>query len=171
MYEAWDRGATAKVLLIGAHLDSRTKDVEDARSPAPGADDNGSGVAALLEAARVLRGIESRWTIHFCAFSGEEQGLIGAAAYAQRVHKEGLPVELVINMDMVGHPEDPQRPVIIVERDIGNRRKENDAKSRAYAERMSRVARFTKLGVERRSDLRQRLHAVRAARNGVYRAV
>jgi hypothetical protein len=141
-------GAPNKVVIIGAHFDSRMKDLDDARSVAPGGDDNGSGVAALLEAARVLRGLDLTWTIQFCAFAGEEQGLIGSAAYARFVHKEGLPVYLVLNVDMVGHPQDLSRPVIVVERDIGNRRRDNDAASRGFAAQMTRAARFTKLGVK-----------------------
>ena len=77
-----------RVLILCAHYDSRTTDLLDARSSAPGADDNASGVAVLLEAARVLRDLETGWTIRFVAVSGEEQGLVGSSAYAHDARGE-----------------------------------------------------------------------------------
>jgi hypothetical protein len=139
------RGEAGKLLIVSAHFDSRMNDLDDSRTTAPGADDNASGIAALLEAARVLKTVDLNWTIRFCAFSGEEQGMVGSKAYAQDIRNEGLTVSLVINMDMVGHPENPERPAIIVEHDQGNHTRKNDKASRDFASRMVRAARFTKL--------------------------
>jgi carboxypeptidase Q len=72
-----------EVVLVGAHFDSW--------DPAQGADDNGSGVAAVLEAARILKslGVKPRATIRFAFFSGEEQACLGSRAYVE-AHKEQM---------------------------------------------------------------------------------
>jgi hypothetical protein len=137
------------ILVVCAHYDSRAKDLSDIGTRAPGGDDNASGVAALLEMARVLRPSKTRDTIHFVAFSGEEQGLVGSRAYARTIHAAGTKVRVVINLDMVGHPLDRARPAIIVERDLHNRRPENDAASASFAGQVERSARYTRIRVKR----------------------
>jgi Peptidase family M28 len=137
-----------KVLIVCAHYDSRTEDLDDAQSPAPGADDNASGVSVLLETARVVREIPTATTIYFVAFSGEEQGLVGSSAYARSARAAKLPISLVINIDMVGHPADPARPAVIIEQDVGNARRENDAPSRAFAAGSVRAAGVTRLATK-----------------------
>jgi hypothetical protein len=70
--------------VLGAHYDSiarRTPNWNHATDPAPGADDNGSGVACLIEAARVLLQEQYDFDLEFCFFSGEEQVLLGSKAY------------------------------------------------------------------------------------------
>ncbi len=90
-------------ILITAHFDS-TGQADDgynpATDPAPGADDNASGVAATLEIARVLSKNQYKSTIRFVALNAEEQGLLGAHHHAE--HLDGQPVQLVVNMDPVG---------------------------------------------------------------------
>ena len=129
-----------KYLIVCAHYDSRMKSLGDATSVAPGADDNASGVAALLEMARVLFSTDTTYSIRFCAFSGEEQGYVGASAYADFVKAGGMQIPLLINLDMVGHPEDPAIPTIIVEHDIRNHVRTNDAPSLAFANQMTQAA-------------------------------
>lgn len=70
---------------------------------APGADDNGTGSAAVLNAARVMAGKYFNRTIRFIAFSGEEEGLRGSQAYAQQVAAMGESIVGVINLDMIGY--------------------------------------------------------------------
>ena len=125
-----------KYILVGAHYDSRMSDLSDITASAPGSDDNGSGSAALLELARVLKAVDTPCSIRFIAFSGEEQGLIGSTAYADSIHAVGLDVRLMINLDMIGFPEDAAHPTIIVERDLGNAVAANDAASQADAGQM-----------------------------------
>jgi hypothetical protein len=72
---------------------------------APGADDNGSGSSAVLEAARVMQGYDFEYSIRFIAFSGEEQGLLGSSFYANRAHNRGDSILGVINVDMVAYSE------------------------------------------------------------------
>jgi len=87
------RGTTlpGEVVVVGAHRDSVPV--------SPGANDNASGTAALLEAARLLAGVRTARTVHVVAFGAEELGLIGSRFYAQ--HPPGRIVGMV-NMDMVG---------------------------------------------------------------------
>ncbi len=67
-----------RVVIVGAHIDSRVTDVMDATSDAPGANDDASGVALVLEAARQLSKRQFDATIVYAVFSGEEQGLWGS---------------------------------------------------------------------------------------------
>lgn len=87
-----------------AHLDSRASDVMDSEIDAPGANDDGSGVAALIELARVLAREQLDATVVLMATSGEEQGLIGARLHAQQ-NAEGIAG--VLNNDMIGDPTGP----------------------------------------------------------------
>jgi len=87
---------------MSSHLDSRVTDVEDAIKDAPGADDNGSAVSAVLEAARLLAPIPLHATVIFACFDGEEQGLLGSAHFAQTLHDAGVPVEGDLNNDIIG---------------------------------------------------------------------
>jgi len=94
------------VVLIGAHYDSVT--TTPPFDPAPGAGDNGSGVAAALELARVLSEVTPAVTLRFVFFAGEEQGFLGSFAYLDRLGDEGIAaVELMLNLDQVGRINDP----------------------------------------------------------------
>ncbi len=70
----------------------------------PGADDNASGTAAVLAAARVLSQYQFEGTIRFIAFSAEEEGLYGSEAYAHTAHEAGENIVATINLDMILHP-------------------------------------------------------------------
>lgn len=92
-------------ILLSAHIDTRVADVMDSTSFAPGANDDGSGVACLLEVVRILSGIPLEQTVK-CAFvSGEEQGLDGSRFLAGKAKAEGWPLMAMINNDMIGNTE------------------------------------------------------------------
>jgi len=91
-----------RLIVVGGHYDSRPANVLDVNSDAPGANDDGSGTAVVLELARVMSKYSFDATIVFIAFAGEEQGLLGAAAWADMAKKQKLNVEAVFNIDMVG---------------------------------------------------------------------
>ena len=94
------------ICIICAHYDStasRTPGWNWETDPAPGADDNASGVAAIMEAARVLSQYEFWDTIRFVAFAGEEQGLWGSSAYVADAWAAGDDISAVINLDMIGY--------------------------------------------------------------------
>ena len=99
------RGSTDpnRYIIVSGHLDSRASDVMDATSDAPGAVDDASGVAVVLEAARLLSRHRFAASIVYVAFSGEEQGLLGSAALARRAQEEGWFVEALLNNDVVGN--------------------------------------------------------------------
>ena len=93
-----------------AHYDSRATDPMDARGDAPGANDDASGVAVLLEAARVIAKARPEATLAFLATAGEEQGLHGARLHAQAAQTAGLDVRGVLSNDIVGDPTSPVGP-------------------------------------------------------------
>lgn len=92
-----------RVVIVGAHIDSRVTDVMNATSDAPGANDNASGVALVLEAARLLSQRQFDATIVYAVFSGEEQGLWGAELLADTVKARGWQVSAMLNNDIVGN--------------------------------------------------------------------
>ena len=92
-----------EIYIICAHHDDTS---EDPMFNAPGADDNGSGTAGVLEAARVLSNYEFHRTIKFVTFSGEEQGLLGSEAYASEAESLGHNIMGVLNLDMIGYLDD-----------------------------------------------------------------
>ncbi|HEY8615682.1 M28 family peptidase [Phenylobacterium sp.] len=104
---AIQRGTTDpdRVVIISGHLDSRVTDVMDFKSDAPGANDDASGVAAVLEAARVLSKHRFAATIVYAALSGEEQGLHGGKILADYAAQQGWRVVANLNNDIVGNTE------------------------------------------------------------------
>ena len=92
-----------RVVVITGHLDSINSNVMDAVNDAPGANDDASGVAAVLEAARVLSKHKFRATIVYGALTGEEQGLYGGKVLAEYAKTQGWQVEADLNNDIVGN--------------------------------------------------------------------
>jgi Zn-dependent M28 family amino/carboxypeptidase len=93
-----------RVIVITGHLDSRRTDVMDFTGDAPGANDDASGVSALIETARVLSKYKFAATLVYSADSGEEQGLYGGNVIAQYAVDHGWKVEANLNNDIVGSP-------------------------------------------------------------------
>jgi hypothetical protein len=93
-----------RVVIAGSHYDSRTIDVIDGTSPAPGANDSGSQTALVLELARAFVGHAFDATIAFIAFAGEEQGLVGSAALASDMGSvvPNAQVVAMLQSDIVG---------------------------------------------------------------------
>ncbi len=85
---------STNIFIICAHYDTV--------SAGPGADDDGSGVAAVLAAAEILRNYDFRHTIRFVCFSGEEQGLIGSRHYVADAYNSNESIVAVLNADMIG---------------------------------------------------------------------
>lgn len=90
-----------KVVILGAHYDSYNYSTTTGN--APGADDDASGVSAILEIARLLAGHQFDYTLRFCAFSGEEFGLLGSEAYAAHLDSQGADVVAMIQLDMIAY--------------------------------------------------------------------
>jgi urease beta subunit len=94
---------TAGAVVLVAHYDSRTTDATDAQGRAPGANDNASGVAALIEIATLLEGVPHRRPIVLIAAAGEEVGLLGSRYAAEQFRSTGTPVTAVIAVDTIGN--------------------------------------------------------------------
>lgn len=95
----WDH-----VIIIAGHIDSRVSDVMDFTKDAPGANDDGSGSALVIEAARLMsRQPQGNATIIFALLSGEEQGLFGGKLLAETAKKRGWKVSAMLNNDIVGN--------------------------------------------------------------------
>ena len=94
-----------RVVIIAGHLDSRVTDIMNSTSDAPGANDDGSGTAAVMEAARVLSHHKFKATIVYAVLSGEEQGLYGGKALADYAKAQGWRVEADLNNDIVGNTQ------------------------------------------------------------------
>ena len=92
-----------QVVIITGHIDSRVSDVMNATADAPGANDDGSGTAAVIEAARVLSKHRFPATIVYAALSGEEQGLIGGRILADYARAQGWEVVANLNNDIIGN--------------------------------------------------------------------
>lgn len=95
-------GTPERFYVVLAHLDSRASDVLDFTSDAPGADDDASGVAVVLELARVMATRQSSATIVFATVAGEKQGLYGSRFMAQQMAAAGNDVQGMFNIDTVG---------------------------------------------------------------------
>lgn len=96
----------AGFLVIGAHYDSIGPDFSDATGSAPGANDNGTGVAALMELARVMGQQQFRASIIFVAFSAEEVDRRGSRAFVNWAKSRNLDIVSMINLDSIGNTND-----------------------------------------------------------------
>ncbi len=104
--------ADHRIFLISAHLDSRRSDVMNRQGDAPGANDDGSGCAAVLECARLMSRRSFPATIIFVTVSGEEQGLLGAYYMAKKAKSEHWQIEAVLNNDIMGSNQSDQTGII-----------------------------------------------------------
>jgi hypothetical protein len=104
---AIQRGTTDpdRYVIMSGDIDSRVSDVMDFTSDSPGANDNASGVAGTLEAARVLSKYKFNGSIVYAALAGEEQGLFGGRIMAKQAKEDGWRIKAVLNNDMIGNIE------------------------------------------------------------------
>src|SRR5690606_24308011 len=98
-------GRPDDIIVVGAHYDSIS---QSPQTTAPGAEDNGSGTAGLLELARILAPARPEATILFIAYAGEEQGLNGSYDHVRKLRAAGelTKVKAVYNMDMIAYTSD-----------------------------------------------------------------
>ncbi len=103
-------GPGAKIVIVGGHLDSSASyevGYNPLTDPAPGADDNASGIAATLAIARYLSKLpRPRHTVRFCFFNAEEANLVGSKAYAAMLKAANAPIKAVVCTDMMGYNSD-----------------------------------------------------------------
>jgi len=101
-----------RVYVMSGHLDSRVTDVMNRISDAPGANDDGSGVAGVIEAARIMSQYKFPATVIFVAVSGEEQSLLGSGFMAAKAKKENWNVDAMLNNDMIGSNNSSETQII-----------------------------------------------------------
>lgn len=99
------QGDAGRYVIMSGDIDSRVSDPLDGESDSPGANDNASGMAGVLEAARVLSAYRFPASIVFAGLSGEEQGLYGGRIMADAIRAAGWHVQAVLNNDMIGNIE------------------------------------------------------------------
>ena len=92
-----------RYVIMSGDIDSRVSDPMNATADSPGANDNASGLAGILEAARVLTKHQFNGSIVFAALAGEEQGLFGGRIMAEQAQKDGWRIKAVLNNDMIGN--------------------------------------------------------------------
>jgi Peptidase family M28 len=100
-------GNQNRIYVVSGHYDSRAGDVMDAQSAAPGANDDASGVAAVMEMACALALKRYDATLVFIALAGEEQGLLGSTHWVEEARKKGLNIAGMISDDIIGSPKGP----------------------------------------------------------------
>jgi hypothetical protein len=92
-----------RMVMMSGDIDSRVSDPLDSTSDSPGANDNASGMAGVIEAARVLSKQKFAGTIVYAGLSGEEQGLFGGQIVAEHALEAGWRIKAVLNNDMIGN--------------------------------------------------------------------
>lgn len=117
--------ADNRIFIISGHLDNMRSNVMDRTGDAPGANDDASGVSAVLECARIMSKQSFPATIIFVAVSGEEQGLLGASYMAEKAKKQNWNIEAVLNNDIMGSNNSNETNII------------NNTKIRVFSEAFS----------------------------------
>jgi hypothetical protein len=98
----------SEYVVLGGHYDSvTTQDFDDPDAPAPGAEDNATGVAGVLEAARVLADVETERGLIFAFWSAEEEGLWGSRDFVRRAFTAGTDIVAYLNLDAIGYRAGP----------------------------------------------------------------
>jgi hypothetical protein len=92
-----------RMLMMSGDIDSRVTDPMNANDTSPGANDNASGMAGVIEAARVLSRYKFSASIVYMGLAGEEQGLFGGKIVAAHAHEQGWNIDAVLNNDMIGN--------------------------------------------------------------------
>lgn len=101
-----------RIFLVSGHMDNMRTNVMDRTGDAPGANDDGSGSAAVIECARIMSKHSFPATIIFITVAGEEQGLLGAAYMANKSKKENRNIEAVLNNDIMGSNNSSETNII-----------------------------------------------------------
>jgi hypothetical protein len=94
---------SGRMVVVSGHYDSRVTNILDSASPAPGADDDASGTAAVLELAHVMSHYKFGATVVFLVVAGEEQGLLGSAHWAHAARQRNADIEADLNNDIIGN--------------------------------------------------------------------
>jgi len=138
-----------RIFIISGHLDSRRTDVMDGTNDAPGANDDGSGSAAVLECARVMSRHSFPATIVFVTVSGEEQGLLGSGYMAKKAKAAAWNIGAVLNNDIIGSNNSNETNI------IDNTRVRVFSEGLAFVDTGRLVGRIRQMGLENDGKSRQ----------------
>jgi hypothetical protein len=153
------------VVIVAGHIDSRVSDIMNSTADAPGANDDASGVALVLEAARILSKEKHRATLIYAILSGEEQGLFGGRLLAATATARGWNVLAMLNNDIVGNTKGQDGRVVadrvrvfseglrFSEGEVAQLERraaggEDDGPSRTLAKAIARIAPKSKAGLK-----------------------
>jgi hypothetical protein len=129
------------IILIGAHYDSISISVEDGNAFSPGANDNGSGIAALIEIARIMSRRQPRATVMFVAFGAEEIGRVGSIAFVNEyLIPNNIAIDAMLNLDIIGSSTGPDGSINDRELRVFSA-DPNDSPSRQLARELQIIAR------------------------------
>lgn len=137
-------GATETVILCGHYDSVIANNPNNTTLRAPGANDNATGIAVILETARLLALEPLNRNIQFVCFTGEEQGFWGAEVYSAKVKQANLNLRFLLNLDQIGFPLASRE--VIIEHDKGNVLPNNDEPSKLLAQTLAQVA-HTRLNI------------------------
>ena len=129
-----------RIYVVSGHYDSMCSSPTDAQCDAPGADDDASGVAAVLESARAMAPHKFNATVIFMAVAGEEQGLDGSTHFAEQAKEKNWDVDGMLDNDIVGNGTDTLRVFAQSEQAPPATGGENDSTSRELARYIVDVA-------------------------------
>jgi aminopeptidase YwaD len=133
-----DSGEKGTIILCG-HFDTIIASApNNASLRSPGANDNATGIAVILEVARILATVPLQNPLKFVCFSGEEKGFWGSTAYAKETKAANLNLRFLLNLDQVGFPGTNR--TVVVEYDHGNVSPDNDNESRILAETVTQIS-------------------------------
>ena len=138
-----------RIFLVSGHLDNMRSNVMDRTGDAPGANDDGSGSAAVMECARIMSKHSFPATIIFITVSGEEQGLLGAGYMATKSRKMGLNIEADLNNDIMGSNNSSETNI------INNTQVRVFSEGLPYYELEKNAANIRQLGLENDGKARQ----------------
>ena len=139
-----------RIYVVSGHYDSRASDVMDATSAAPGANDDASGTAAVMEMACAFAPYSFDGTLVFMAVAGEEQGLLGATHWAEEAVKAGKPIAGMITNDIIGSP-------------VGSDGQRDDKRVRLFADGLSPLLRLVTNATRNRPESQAKTEAAQAA--------
>ncbi|MEO6329345.1 MAG: M28 family metallopeptidase [Ginsengibacter sp.] len=138
-----------RIFIVSAHLDNMRTNVMDRTADAPGANDDGSGTAAVMECARVMSKHSFPATIIFVAVSGEEQGLLGSTYMSGKAKKQNWNIEAVLNNDIMGSNNSNETNI------IGNTKVRVFSEGLPLYETEKNAVRIRALGLENDGKARQ----------------
>lgn len=130
--------ATETIILCGHYDSIINSSPNNTTLRAPGANDNATGIAVILETARLLAAEPLDRTVQFACFTGEEQGFLGAEAYSAKVKQANLNLRFLLNLDQIGFPSATKE--VVIEHDKGNVLPNNDQPSNLLAQTLAQVA-------------------------------